>query len=195
VRKDVAMAGWRSAGFLWIAAGFLAAQVWLIADASGTAMALTLSSSAFEPGGKIPSKYTCEGDDVSPPLSFDGVPQGAKSLALILDDPDAPDPKAPKRVWVHWVVYNLPPDAKGLPEDASRAGLPEGTASGVNDSKQAAYNGPCPPIGRHRYFHKLYALDIALPGKGLTKADLEAAIKGHVLAQAELMGTYQKGDP
>jgi Raf kinase inhibitor-like YbhB/YbcL family protein len=114
---------------------------------------------------------------------------------LVLDDPDAPDPKAPKRVWVHWVVYNLPPDAKGLPENASRAGLPEGAASGVNDSKQAAYNGPCPPIGRHRYFHKLYALDIALPGKGLTKAGLEAAIKGHVLAQAELMGTYQKGDP
>jgi Raf kinase inhibitor-like YbhB/YbcL family protein len=195
VRKDVAMAGWRSAGSLRIAAGLLAAQVWLLADASGTAMALTLSSSAFGSGGKIPSKYTCEGDDVSPPLSFNGVPEGAKSLALVLDDPDAPDPKAPKRVWVHWVVYNLPPDAKGLPENASRARLPEGAASGVNDSKQAAYNGPCPPIGRHRYFHKLYALDIALPGKGLTKAGLEAAIKGHVLAQAELMGTYQKGDP
>jgi Raf kinase inhibitor-like YbhB/YbcL family protein len=195
VRKDLAMAGWRSAGSLRVAAGLLAAQVWLLADASGTAMALTLSSSAFGPGGKIPSKYTCEGDDVSPPLSFNGVPEGAKSLALVLDDPDAPDPKAPKRVWVHWVVYNLPPDAKGLPENASRAGLPEGAASGVNDSKQAAYNGPCPPIGRHRYFHKLYALDIALPGKGLTKAGLEAAIKGHVLAQAELMGTYQKGDP
>jgi Raf kinase inhibitor-like YbhB/YbcL family protein len=195
VRKDVAMARWRSAGSLRIAAGLLAAQFWLVADASGAAMALTLSSSAFGPGSKIPSKYTCEGDDVSPPLSFNGVPQGAKSLALVLDDPDAPDPKAPKRVWVHWVVYNLPPDAKGLPEDARRAGLPEGAASGVNDSKQAAYNGPCPPIGRHRYFHKLYALDIVLPGKGLTKADLEAAIKGHVLAQAELMGTYQKGDP
>jgi Raf kinase inhibitor-like YbhB/YbcL family protein len=194
VRKDVAMAGWRSAGFHWIAAGLLAAS-WLIADAYGSAMALTLSSSAFEPGGKIPSKYTCEGDDVSPPLSFDGVPQGAKSLALILDDPDAPDPKAPKRVWVHWVLYNLPPDAKGLPEDASRAGLPKGAASGVNDFKEASYDGPCPPIGRHRYFHKLYALDIALPGKGLTKAAFEAAIKGHVLAQAELIGTYQKGDP
>jgi Raf kinase inhibitor-like YbhB/YbcL family protein len=189
------MAGLRSAGSLRIAAGLLAVLAWLIADASGTAMALTLSSSAFKPGGKIPSRYTCEGDDISPPLSFDGAPQGTKSLVLILDDPDAPDPKAPKRVWVHWVVYNLPPDTKGLPENASAAGLPEGAASGVNDSKQASYDGPCPPVGRHRYFHKLYALDITLPVKALTKADIEAAIKGHVLAEAELIGTYQKGDP
>jgi Raf kinase inhibitor-like YbhB/YbcL family protein len=191
----MAMAGLRSAGFLRLAVGLLAVQAWLIADASGTTMALTLSSSAFKPGGKIPAKYSCEGDDISPPLSIAGAPEGTKSLALILDDPDAPDPKAPKRVWVHWVVYNLPPDTDSLPEDASRAGLPKGAASGVNDSKQASYNGPCPPIGRHRYFHKLYALDITLPAKAMTKADIEGAIKGHVLAQAELMGTYQKGDP
>lgn len=185
----------RSAGSLRIAAVLLAVQAWLIADAAGTTMALTLSSSAFKQGGKIPSKYTCEGDDVSPPLSFDGIPAGTKSLVLIIDDPDAPDPKAPKRVWVHWVVHNLPPETKGLPENASRTGLPQGAVSGLNDSKQTSYNGPCPPIGRHRYFHKLYALDTTLPLKALTKADIEATIKGHVLAEAELIGTYQKGDP
>jgi Raf kinase inhibitor-like YbhB/YbcL family protein len=161
---------------------------------TGPAMALTLTSSAFEPGGAIPSKYTCEGDDVSPPLAFAGVPAGTKSLALIVDDPDVPDPKAPKRVWVHWLVYNLPPDSQGLPENASGTGLPGGAVTGVNDWKRTSYGGPCPPIGRHRYFHKLYALDIALPAKPLTKPELEAAMKGHVLAQAELIGTYQKGD-
>jgi Raf kinase inhibitor-like YbhB/YbcL family protein len=157
-------------------------------------MALTLTSPAFKAGGKIPSKYTCEGDDVSPPLVVEGVPEGAKSLALILDDPDAPDPKAPKRVWAHWVVHNLPPDTKSLPENASSGGLPTGSVTGISDRKQAAYHGPCPPIGRHRYFHKLFALDTTLPSKPLTKAELELAMKGHVLAQAELMGTYQKGD-
>lgn len=189
------MARLGSAGFLRIAAGLLVVQAWLVADAGHTAMALTLSSSAFTPGGKIPSKYTCEGDDVSPPLAFEGAPEGTKSFALIVDDPDAPDPKAPKRVWVHWVVYNLPPETTTLPENASAAGLPKGAVTGVNDSKHTSYDGPCPPIGRHRYFHKLYALDSTLPAKTLTKADIEGAIKGHVLAQAELMGTYQKGDP
>jgi len=189
------MARLHSAGSLRIAAGLFAVQVWLIADAAGTAMALTLTSSAFKPGGKIPSKYTCEGDDISPPLSFEGTPPGTKSLALIVDDPDAPDPKAPKRVWVHWVVHNLPPDSNGLAENASSTGLPPGAVSGLNDGKQTSYNGPCPPVGRHRYFHKLYALDTTLPVTALTKADIEAAIEGHVLAQAELMGTYQKGDP
>ena len=161
---------------------------------TGPAMALTLTSSAFEPGGAIPSKYTCEGDDLSLPLAFAGVPAGTKSLALIVDDPDVPDPKAPKRVWVHWLVYNLPPDSQGLPENASGAGLPAGSVAGVNDWKRTSYGGPCPPIGRHRYFHKLYALDVTLPEKPLTKPELEAAMKGHVLAQAELIGTYQKGD-
>jgi Raf kinase inhibitor-like YbhB/YbcL family protein len=166
----------------------------LIAHTSA-AMALTVTSSAFEAGDKIPSKYTCEGEDVSPPLAFGGVPAGTKSLALIVDDPDAPDPKAPKRVWAHWLVYNLPPGSEGLPEDASRKGLPPGAVTGLSDRKQTAYHGPCPPIGRHRYFHKLYALDTTLPDKALTKAELEAAISGHVLAEAALMGTYQKGDP
>ena len=131
---------------------------------------------------------------MSPPLAWDGVPDGTKSLALILDDPDAPDPKAPKRVWVHWVLFNIPPDAKGLPENADETGLPPGAKRGVTDSRKARYCGPCPPIGRHRYIHKLYALDTTLDlGEG-SKAELAAAMKGHVLAAAELIGTYQKGD-
>ena len=153
-----------------------------------------LTSAAFHVDGVIPARFTCEGDDVSPPLAFDGAPAGTKSLALILDDPDAPDPKAPKRVWVHWVVLNLPAEVKGVAENAAAAGLPAGALQGVNDFKHKGYDGPCPPIGRHRYFHKLYALDLVLPAKALTKAELEAAIEGHVLAKAELMGTYQKGD-
>ena len=173
---------------------FLAVGTLLFAGA-GTPMALTLTSSAFSAGGKIPSKYTCEGNDISPPLSFAGVPNGTKSLALVIDDPDAPDPKAPKLVWVHWVVFNLPADSKGLSESPSGRDLPKGAITGLNDWKKTSYGGPCPPVGRHRYFHKLYALDVTLPAKSLAKSDLEAAMKGHVLAQAELIGTYQKGDP
>lgn len=157
-------------------------------------MAFTLSSSAFVHHGEIPSKYTCEGRDISPPLSWSGVPRGTKSLALIVDDPDAPDPRAPKMTWVHWVLYNLPPSSNGLPEGVPGSDLPAGTKEGVNDWKRTGYGGPCPPIGRHRYFHKLYALDVELPGKGaLTKAELEKAMEGHVLASAELVGTYVKG--
>jgi Raf kinase inhibitor-like YbhB/YbcL family protein len=158
------------------------------------AMSLTLTSSAFKSGAPIPSLYTCEGKDISPPLAWEGAPAGTKSLALIVDDPDAPDPKAPKRVWVHWLLYNIPPDASALAEDADKGGLPTGTVRGVADSRKAAYGGPCPPIGRHRYFHKLYALDTTLDVAQATKAEIEAAMKGHVLAQAELIGTYQKGD-
>jgi Raf kinase inhibitor-like YbhB/YbcL family protein len=155
---------------------------------------MTLTSPAFEQGGQIPSRYTCEGDDVSPPLAWDGVPKGTKSLVLIIDDPDAPDPKAPQLVWVHWVVYNIPPDTKGLPENAGKVGLPQGTALGLNDFKRTGYGGPCPPIGRHRYFHKLYAVDIALDLRRASKPEIELAMKGHVLADAELIATYQRGD-
>jgi Raf kinase inhibitor-like YbhB/YbcL family protein len=165
-----------------------------IAGAGHAAMALTLTSSAFKHGEAIPSQHTCEGDDVSPPLAWDDVPDGTKSFALIVDDPDAPDPKAPKIVWVHWLVYNLPTDARELAEGAAKSGLPRGAATGVNDFKHDSYGGPCPPVGRHRYFHKLYALDTTLSLKSPSKAQLEAAMKGHVLAQAELIGTYQKGD-
>jgi Raf kinase inhibitor-like YbhB/YbcL family protein len=163
--------------------------------AADMAMALTITSPAFKQGGKIPAAYTCEGDDLSPPLSFEGAPKGAKSLALVIDDPDAPDPKAPKRVWVHWVLFNLPPDANGIGENGSAKGLPAGAVQGVNDFQNRTYNGPCPPIGRHRYFLKLYALDVMLPAKPLNKAELERAIEGHVLGKAELMATFQKGDP
>ena len=154
-------------------------------------MSLKLTSSAFAPGGEIPSKYTCEGEDLSPPLAWSDVPANAKSLALIVDDPDAPDPAAPKMTWVHWVLYNIPASASSLAEGAKA--LPAGTLQGVNDWKRTGYGGPCPPIGRHRYFHKLYALDTVLPDLGqVPKTKLEAAMKPHVIAQAALIGTYQK---
>jgi Raf kinase inhibitor-like YbhB/YbcL family protein len=156
-------------------------------------MSLVLTSAAFAAFGVIPALHTCEGSDVSPPLAWSGVPAAAKSLVLIVDDPDAPDPKAPRTIWVHWVLYNLPPSTSGLPEGVATGNLPPGTREGLNDFKRTGYGGPCPPIGRHRYFHKLYALDTLLPDLGAaTKADVEAAMKGHILAQAELMGTYQK---
>jgi Raf kinase inhibitor-like YbhB/YbcL family protein len=156
---------------------------------------MQLTSSAFDHEGRIPRKYTCEGEDLSPPLQWTGAPQETKSFALIVDDPDAPDPAAPKMVYVHWVLYNIPAGTSELAENASRSELPSGTVTGMNDWKKAEWGGPCPPIGRHRYFFKLYALDAALNGLSLdTKKDLESAMKGHILAQAELMGTYQKGD-
>ena len=159
----------------------------------GTAMTMELSSTAFGPGAAIPSRYSCEGSDVSPPLQWRGVPASAKSLVLIVDDPDAPDPRAPKMTWVHWVLANLPADSAGLPEGIAPAALPKGTVEGINDWKRTGYGGPCPPIGRHRYFHKLYALDVMLGGlKHPTKAQVEIAMKGHVLAHAELVGTYEK---
>ncbi len=157
-------------------------------------MALTIKSTAFEDGGSMEAKYTCEGQDISPALQWEGVPEGTRSLVLIVDDPDAPDPAAPKMVWVHWVLYNLPPDGGGLPEGTTSADLPAGTLEGVNDWKRTGYGGPCPPIGRHRYFHKLYALDVVLENLGKPDKDkLLAAMEGHILAQAQIVGTYQKG--
>ncbi len=154
-------------------------------------MSLTLTSAAFTHRGAIPAKYTCEGADVSPPLTWSDLPPGTKSVALIVDDPDAPDPAAPKMTWVHWVLYNLPPTINGLPEGASA--LPSATRHGLNDWHNTTYGGPCPPIGRHRYFFKLYALDTELPDLGRpTRLTLEKAMKGHVLGQAELVGIYQK---
>jgi len=156
-------------------------------------MTMALTSSAFTAGGEIPVVHTCEGADTSPALEWSGVPAGTKSLALVVDDPDAPDPKAPRMTYVHWVLYDIPPTATRLPEGAARGGLPPGTREGTNDWKRTGYGGPCPPIGRHRYFHKLYALDVELPDLGTpTKVQLEKAMEGHVLAKAELIGTYQK---
>jgi Raf kinase inhibitor-like YbhB/YbcL family protein len=157
-------------------------------------MALILTSPAFTDHGAIPRQYTCEGADLSPPLTWSQPPPGTKSLALIVDDPDAPDPRAPKMTWVHWVVLNIPADAQGLPEGAAARGMPVGSAQGLNDWKRPGYGGPCPPIGTHRYFHKLYALDTVLSGpEHPTKEQLVTALKGHVLAEAQLVGTYQKG--
>jgi len=154
-------------------------------------MAMEINSSAFADGGSIPTRYTCQGADVSPPLAWSGIPPEAKSLVLIVDDPDAPDPKAPKRTWVHWVLYNLAPDSGGLAEAVED--LPPGSGEGLNDWGRTAYGGPCPPVGRHRYFHKLYALDTVLDGLVRpTKAQLEAAMAGHIVARAEFVGTYQK---
>lgn len=159
-------------------------------------MPFQLQSTAFAPGGAIPAQHTCEGTDTSPPLAWSGLPPGTASLALIVDDPDAPDPAAPKMTWVHWVLYNLPADAAALPADIARAGLPAGTRQGLNDWHRTGYGGPCPPVGRHRYVFKLYALDVALPDIGKPdKAALERSMQGHVLAKAELIGTYQKSRP
>lgn len=156
-------------------------------------MGLRITSPSFAPGGEIPPAFTCEGSDRSPALEWSGVPPGAKSLVLIVDDPDAPDPEAPRMTWVHWVLYNLPPGGTGLPEAVAPKDLPAGTKEGTNDWKRTGYGGPCPPIGRHRYFHKIYALDTVLPDLGAaTKPAVEAAMEGHVLAHAELMGTYEK---
>jgi Raf kinase inhibitor-like YbhB/YbcL family protein len=163
-------------------------------DAKGASpMTFSLTSPAFGEGGEIPTRYTCEGQDVSPPLAWSDLPSGTKSLVLIVDDPDAPDPKAPKMTWVHWVLYNLPPTAGQLAEAVERKPLPTGTREGLNDWKRTGYGGPCPPVGRHRYFHKLFALDTVLPDLGRpTKAQLEKAMQRHVLAGTELVGTYQK---
>jgi len=157
-------------------------------------MALVLTSTAFSANGPIPKLYTCEGSDVSPPLAWSGIPQGTRSLVLIVDDPDAPDPKAPKLTWVHWVLYNIPAAATGLVENEKKQGVPKGSLPGLNDWKRTGYGGPCPPIGRHRYFHKLYALDTTLPDlKQPTKVQLLQAMQGHMLAETQLIGTYQKG--
>ena len=154
---------------------------------------LTLSSSAFQPDCPIPSRYTCDGNDDSPALSWRGTPPNTASFALIVDDPDAPDPAAPRTVWVHWVVYNIPAGVTALPDGAARQAMPSGAVDGLNDWHTPGYRGPCPPIGRHRYFHKLYALDTLLPDLGRpTKSQLEVAMLGHVLGSAELVGTYQR---
>ena len=152
---------------------------------------LQLSSPAFSAGAEIPSQYTCEGDNSPPPLSWSHLPAGTQSLLLIVDDPDAPDPAAPRMTWVHWLLYDLSPDTTGLAGGA--AALPADTREGVNDFKRGAWGGPCPPIGRHRYFFKLYALDRKLSElQAPDKAALEAASRSHILAAAVLLGTYQK---
>jgi Raf kinase inhibitor-like YbhB/YbcL family protein len=155
---------------------------------------IKLGSPAFADGAPIPRKYTCEGEDIPPELNWSHPPEGTRSFALIVDDPDAPDPKRPKRTWVHWVLYEIPSDAMSLSEGAQP--LPLGTREGVNDWGHTGYGGPCPPIGEHRYFFKLYALDVSLGDLGEpNKAQLEEAMASHILARVDLVGTYEKGQP
>jgi Raf kinase inhibitor-like YbhB/YbcL family protein len=185
--------------FLWsvaIACGLLAVLAVCVRRTEGaSAMSLALKSEAFAQGGEIPAKYTCQGEDLSPPLSWADAPPGTKSFALIVDDPDAPDPRAPKMTWVHWVLYNIPANATGIVQGAgnTNGALPPGTAAGLTDFKKTGYGGPCPPIGRHRYFFKLYALDTVLGDLSRpTKNALENAMAGHIIGKAELMGTDEK---
>ena len=157
-------------------------------------MALTITSPAFEAGAEIPPLHTCDGKDVSPELRFGGVPQGAKSLVLVVHDPDAPDPSAPRMDWVHWILYNLPPGTRSLPQGVREGDLPAGTLQGLNDWKRTGWGGPCPPIGRHRYFFRLHALNAVLDDLGpATRQHIEREMQGHLLGTAELMGTYQRG--
>jgi len=157
-------------------------------ETEGVKMAIDVRSTAFEEGGAIPARYTCNGLDVSPPLQWSPVPDGTRSLALIADDPDAAS-----GAFVHWVIYNLPPDTRRLPEDVpNRETLPSGAAQGVNGAGTVGYTGPCPPSGTHRYFFKVYALDTELDPGGATKGDLLSAMEGHVLAEGRLMGTYRR---
>ena len=154
---------------------------------------LTLTSESFIQNGMIPIRHTCDGQDTSPELSWTEIPVGTKSLVLIVDDPDAPDPAEPKMTWVHWVLYNMPPDVNSLSEGVSVESLPSGTLEGINDWERTGYGGPCPPIGTHRYYHKLYAVDTILPDlKQPTKAVLEEAMQGHVIEHFELIGLYQR---
>ncbi len=156
-------------------------------------MSLSLTSKDFPRLGEMPPVCTCDGGDQSPELSWSGIPPETKSLVLIVDDPDAPDPAKPKMTWVHWLLYNIPPATTELPHAVDPKALPAGTLHGKNDWKRIGYGGPCPPIGRHRYFHKLYALDVVLPDlREPDKAHLEAAMAGHIIAQAELIGTYRR---
>jgi Raf kinase inhibitor-like YbhB/YbcL family protein len=156
-------------------------------------MALVIRSTAFDHGGEIPPEHTADGADVSPPLSWTGAPAATRSFALIVEDPDAPDPRAPRMVWVHWVLYGIPAGVASLARGVDVSALP-GAKEGMNDWGEPGYRGPAPPVGRHRYFHKLYALDAALPdlGQGARRADLERAMRGHILAEAALVGTYER---
>jgi len=152
-------------------------------------MPLSMSSTAFTHEGVIPTRHACDGADVSPPLAWSGVPEGAASLVLIVDDPDAPEPESP---WVHWVLYNIPPSTTALAESTDHQALPPGTQAGVNGWKRPGWRGPCPPSGRHRYYFRLYALDALIHPSGASRHDVEKAMHGHILGQAVLMGTYQR---
>ncbi len=169
---------------LWLLAGLFMAPPTVIGKEARTMSELQLSSPAFAHEGAIPARYTCDGQDINPPLAFGNVPAGTKSLALIADDPDAP-----VGMWVHWVMWNIPPETREIRENS----VPAGGVQGLNDWKKNLYGGPCPPSGTHRYFFKLYALDTKLTlAPATTKTALERAMTGHILARGELMGTYRR---
>jgi Raf kinase inhibitor-like YbhB/YbcL family protein len=181
-------------GILLTCTSIVAANTALLSgENENIVVAMIITSPSFNHNGTIPARHTCNGTDVSPQLVWTGVPAGTKSLAMIVDDPDAPDPAAPRMTWVHWVLYNIPANTDGLPESTTAEMLPDGTLEGVNDWQHTGYQGPCPPIGTHRYFFKLYALDVVLPNlKRPSKPALEKAMQGHILAQSELVGLYQR---
>lgn len=186
----------RQAALVWLVL-FFAGAVLPSAAAQTTSSSprelsvMHLQSTAFGPGEEIPAVHTCQGANLSPPLTWSNLPAGTKSLVLIIDDPDAPDPAAPKLTWVHWVLYDIPPETTGLAQALNT--LPPGTRQGTNSWGRTGYGGPCPPIGRHRYFHKLFALDTLLGDLGDPTVDaLMAATGAHVLGQVELVGTYKK---
>ena len=155
----------------------------------GKDMKINVGSTVFTEGGMIPRQYTCDGEDISPPLSWSGIPKGTKSIAIIADDPDAPG-----GTWVHWLVYNLPPDLKGLPENVpAQKALADGGIQGMTDFRRIGYGGPCPPSGTHRYFFKVYAIDTMLNlDPGAIKKRLLLSMEGHLLAEGELMGKYKR---
>lgn len=177
---------------------FIIVQIALIflivsANAEEVNPIMKLTSPSFENQGEIPKKYTCDGEDIPPALTWSNVPEGTKSFAMIIDDPDAPDPANPRMTWVHWVLYNIPAMTSSLTEGVKENDLPKGTLEGLNDWKKTGYGGPCPPVGKQRYFHKVYALDIVLPDlKQPTKAKLEKAMEEYVLSKTELVGLYQR---
>ncbi len=155
----------------------------------GKKMEIKITSSAFEDGGLIPAKYTCDGTDISPPLQWDAAPEGTQSIALICDDPDAP-----MGTWVHWVLYNLPADTRELTENVpTDSTLPDGAKQGITDFGRTGYGGPCPPSGTHRYFFKIYALDTKIDlAAGADKPQLLKAMEGHILGQGQLIGKYKR---
>ena len=180
----------RFIGFYIALIAFLTlAQNYAHSEEGMVAMKITVTSNAFKDGGMIPGKYTCDGDDMSPPIDWSGLPPETKSIAMISDDPDAP-----MGTWVHWVIFNMPPQLKGLPEDVQPDKVLEnGAVQGMNDSRQIGYGGPCPPAGVHRYFFKVYALDTKVSlGPAATKKDLEKAMVGHILSEGQLMGRYKR---
>lgn len=170
---------------------FLFAVLMVFIAGSAFAGEMRILSPAFVTGGGIPPGYSCDGGDISPELVWRGAPPKTKALALIMDDPDAPDPAAPRMIWTHWVLYNIPPATQGLTENVKS--LPDGTVMGINSWGKTGYGGPCPPIGRHRYFFRLYALDSTITApQPLDEKSLMQAMQGHIIESAELVGKYRR---